>query len=449
LFRRNGLSSRLIMLKYLNEPDANNYQVLIEQYKEKITHLEYRIAYLERIAKVSQTLNSTLDLDMLLRNITQVAAELTNAEACSILLYDKDTKELKFTPATASTVSEKLTSIPVPIDDSIAGWVFKKARPMLIRNVTNDPRWNKHVDEMSNFHTRSILGVPLKIKQQIIGVLELLNKQDDIGFTQDDIQIATTLAAQVAVAIENARLWRDVQQAYEELSELDELKTNFVNLASHELRTPLAVIMGYASFLRDELSGQASEQLNMVLASALKLRKLIDDMTNLRYVKTHQIDLDVEIFSMRELVQEVLSEFSALMQAKSLRLKTQFPDGDDPINIEADRQKIYLIIANLVSNAIKFTSEDGIVLVGMSREGQKIILRVADTGVGIEKQKLDKIFEDFYQVEPSMTRRFQGLGIGLSIVKGMVEIHHGRITVKSVRGKGSQFTVMLPISIDL
>ena len=437
------------MLKYLEQPEQDNYQAIIEQYKEKVAHLEYRVAYLERITKISQTINSTLDLDLLLRTITQVATELTNTEACSILLYDKQTSELKFIPATASTVTQKLIGIPVSLDDSIAGWVFKKARPMLIRDVTADPRWNKKVDEMSEFQTRSILGVPLKIKKEVIGVLELLNKQDEIGFTQDDIQIATTLASQVAVAIENARLWQDLQQAYKELSELDQLKTDFVNLASHELRTPLAVILGYASFLRDELSGQASEQLNMVLASVLKLRNLIDDMTNLLHIKTHNIDLDVEIFSMRDLVKEVLAEFSTLMRAKSLRLKTSFPNGDDPVKIEADRQKMYLIIANLISNAIKFTPEDGAVLVGLMRKGQQIIVRVADTGIGIAKEKQNKIFEDFYQSEASMTRRFEGLGIGLSIVKGMVEIHHGRIKVDSIPGKGSQFTVTLPISIDL
>ncbi len=437
------------MLKYLEQPDRNNYQTLVEQYKEKIAHLEYRIAYLERIAKISQTLNSTLDLDMLLRSITQVATELTNTEACSILLYDNDTGELKFIPATASTVAEKLTGIPVPIDDSIAGWVFKKGRPMLIRDVTADPRWNKQVDEVSKFRTRSILGVPLKIKQQTIGVLELLNKQDELGFTQDDIQIATTLASQVAVAIENARLWRDLQKAYEELSELDRLKSDFVNLASHELRTPLAVILGYASFLRDEVSGQASQQLEIVLSSAIKLRNLIDDMTNLRHIKTRQIELSVEIFSMRELVQDVLAEFKSLMRAKSLRLKTAFLNGDDPVKIEADRQKIYLVIANLISNAIKFTPENGAIFVGLARKGQQITIRVADTGIGIDEQQQNKIFEDFYQIEPSMTRRFEGLGIGLSIVKGMVEIHHGHITVESVPGKGSQFTVTLPISIEL
>jgi len=439
-----------MMLKYLNTPEQNgDTQHAIEQYQEKIAHLEYRISYLERIAKISQTLNSTLELEPLLKNIVQVATELTHTEACSILLYDKGTGELKFTPVTISASAERLLDVAVPLDNSIAGWVFRKARPILIRDVKDDPRWNRHVDDVSEFHTHSILGVPLKIKRQVIGVLELLNKQDENGFTQDDIQIATTLAAHVTVAIENARLWRDVRQAYEELAELDKLKNEFVSIVSHELRTPLAVILGYASSLRDQVSGQASEQLNLVLASALKLRNLIDDMLNLRHIKNKDIELDVEIFSMRELVKEVLVEFQNLIQAKSLRMKLNFAEGDDPVNLEGDRQKIYLVVANLISNAIKFTPEKGVILVELVRKRQKICLRVADTGIGIPKDKLEKIFEDFYQVEPSLTRRFEGLGLGLSIVKGMVEIYHGHVTVDSVPGKGSQFVVTLPISIEL
>ncbi len=437
------------MLKYLDNSDKNNYESIIEQYKEKVAHLEYRVAYLERIAKVSQTLNSTLELDALLKSITQVATGLTNTEACSLLLYDEDTGELKFIPATLSTVAEKLVGIPVPLEGSIAGWVFKKGRPMLIRSVQDDPRWNQQVDELSDFQTRSILGVPLIIKRQVIGVLELLNKRDEIGFTQDDIQIATTLASHVAVAIENARLWRDIQRAYKKLEEVEQLKTDFVNLASHELRTPLAVILGYVSFLQDEVSGHAGEQLEMVLSSALKLRNLIDDMINLGHIKAQDVALDVEIFSMRELISDVVAEFDTLFAAKALRVKTRFSEGDDPVNIEADRQKIYLVVANLISNAVKFTPEGGAIFIELARKAQRIYIRIADTGIGIPKDRIGKIFEDFYQAEPSLTRRFDGLGIGLSIVKGLVESHNGTITVKSAEGKGSQFIVKLPISIDL
>ena len=413
-------------------------------YREQLAVLETRIAHLERVAEISQILNSTLELGPLLKIITRAGAELVQTEACSILLYDEETSELKFMPSTFSAGE----GIVVPIDNSIAGLVFKGSRPVLIGDVKNDPRWNDQVDHISDFDTRSILGAPLKIKNEVIGVMELLNKIDENGFAPEDVEIATTLAAQAAVAIENARLLASIQQAYEELAELDRLKSEFVSIASHELRTPLAVILGYASFLRDQVGEGGTEQLEIVLASAIKLRNLIDDMVNLHHVKNNDLQLQPATFSMTELVKEVLTEFQTLMIAKSLRVKVKLQAGeDDPITIEADRQKVYLIVANLISNAIKFTPENGFILVVLGRKDGYIYVRIADTGIGIPPDQLQKIFQDFYQVELSLTRRFAGLGLGLSIAKGMVEVHKGKITVESVVGRGSQFTVSLPISV--
>ena len=176
-------------------------QGLLEQ---RITGLEQRIAYLERIVKVSQILNSTLSLDPLLRIIIQSATELTHTEACSIMLLDKQTGELRF----AHTIGEgsaDLRNLTVSLDHSIAGWIVGKGKPLLIRDVKSDPRWNARIDEAIDFDTRSILGIPLRVKDETIGVLELLNKLGDEGPSQDDIQIASTLAAQAAIAIENAR----------------------------------------------------------------------------------------------------------------------------------------------------------------------------------------------------------------------------------------------------
>ena len=435
------------MLKYLDTPeqDDNDFDAETKRtYEEKIALLESRVAYLERIARISQVLSSTLELDPLLKIITQAGIELAKTEGCSILLYDQVSGQLKFMPSTFSTPTEL-----VPMDNSIAGLIFKRAKPVLIRDVKSDPRWNSQTDEVSDFDTHSILGVPLSIKNEVIGVMELVNKTGDEDFGQEDIQIAQMLASHAAVAIENARLWNDVQQAYEELSELDRLKSDFVSIASHELRTPLAVILGYASFLRDQVSGEATEQLEMVLSSAIKLRGLIDDMVNLRHVRSNELQLDLTIFSVRDLLLEVLSEFQALIAAKHLRVRVELEAGEaDPVDIEADRQKVYLVIANLISNAIKFTLENGFIMVTLGRSEGKIYLRVADTGVGIPEGQREKIFEDFYQVERSLTRRFEGLGLGLSIVKGMVEVHHGEILVESAEGRGSQFTVSLPISMD-
>ncbi len=415
-------------------------QGLLEQ---RIVGLEQRIAYLERIVKVSQILNSTLSLDPLLRIIIQSATELTHTEACSIMLLDKQTGELRFAHMIGETAAD-LRNLTVSLDNSIAGWIVNKGKPLLIRDVKSDPRWNAGIDEAIDFDTRSILGIPLRVKDETIGVLELLNKLGDEGFSQDDIQIASTLAAQAAIAIENARLLSELRHAYDDLAELDELKSNFVSIASHELRTPLAVILGYASFLREEVSGAAGEQVDIVLQSALRLRALIDDMVNLRHVDTGEVQLERDVFSMTELVKEVADEFGQVAVAKQQTLRLDLPD--DPLRIDADRQKIYLVLANLLSNAIKFTSSQGRVQVSAWKKGDEIWMTVMDTGIGIPERDYNHIFDRFYQVEPSLTRHYEGMGLGLSIAKSMVELHKGRIWVESVVGKGSRFTVALPVS---
>lgn len=414
-----------------------------ELLEQKIVSLERRIAYLERIVKVSQILNSTLSVEPLLRIIIQSATELTHTEACSIMLLDKRTGELRFTHSTGEG-SEGLRDVTVPLENSIAGWIVRKRKPLLIRDAKTDPRWHSQIDKTIDFDTRSILGVPLKVKDEVIGVMELLNKVDEQGFVQDDIQIANTLAAQAAIAIENARLLDELQRAYDDLAELDQLKSNFVSIASHELRTPLSVILGYASFLREEVSGEAGEQIDIVLQSAMRLRSIIDDMVNLRHVDTGQAQLERDIFSMTELISDVAGEFDQLAKAKQQILRVDLPE--DPLKIDADRQKIYLVLANLLSNAIKFTLPQGRVQVSARRKGEEIWVRVMDTGIGIPERDYNRIFDRFYQVEPSLTRRYEGMGLGLSVAKSMVELHNGRIWVESVVDKGSRFTVALPIS---
>jgi signal transduction histidine kinase len=283
----------------------------------------------------------------------------------------------------------------------------------------------------------------------VIGVLEVINKKTDEGFNEDDIQIASTLSAQASIAIENARLLDELQQAYRDLSEIDQIKNDFVSIASHELRTPLAVILGYASFLKDNVKGQASEQLDIVLSSAMKLRSLIDDMVNLRHIQANDLLLSPTIFSLKQLVQDITKEFSEIISTKQLVLTTKFTPADSPLNLEADRQKVYLILANLVNNAIKFTPEGGRIHINIELKGHKYWIEVIDTGIGIPKSEYDRIFDQFYQVEPSLTRKYQGMGLGLSITKGMVEVHKGRVWVESIVGKGSKFTVVLPTAPDV
>jgi signal transduction histidine kinase len=411
--------------------------------EERVGILERRVAALERILKISQILTSTLQLEPLLQTIIQAATELTGTQAGSIMLVDKNTGELRFEAASGSR-REEVKRVTVPLEGSIAGWIVREGKPLMIPDVRQDPRFYTRVDETTDFETRSILGVPLQVKGEVIGVLEALNKTGDGIFTQADVQTLSTLAAHAAIAIENARLLTQIQKAYEELSELDQLKSEFVSIASHELQTPLTVILGYASFLKQEATGATSEQLDIVLRSALRLRSLINDMINLRHIETGEAELELEQLSLNELVTTITAEFASLAEAKKqtigIKLASQLPI------VKADRQKLHLVLANLLSNAIKFTPEGGGIQVAVEAKGNEVWVSVRDTGIGIPPREQERIFDRFYQVEPSLTRRFEGIGLGLSIAKGMVELHGGRIWVESVEGMGSSFTFALPLS---
>jgi signal transduction histidine kinase len=411
--------------------------------EEKVEVLERRVSVLERILRISQILTSTLQLEPLLQTITQAATELTDTEAGSIMLVDKNTGELRFEAAIGSK-REEVKRVTVPLEGSIAGWIVREGKPLLIPDVRQDPRFYTQVDETTDFETRSILGVPLQVKGKVIGVLEALNKTGAGIFTQDDVQTLSTLAAHAAIAIENARLVTEIRKAYEELSELDRLKSDFVAIASHELQTPLTVILGYASFLKEEATGAASEQLDAVLRSAFRLRSLIDDMINLRHIETGETELELEQLSLNELVATITAEFASLAEARKQNVSIKL--ASQPPMMEADRQKLHLLLANLLSNAIKFTPEGGRIEVEVETKGNEVWVSVRDTGIGIPPREQERIFDRFYQVEPSLTRRFGGMGLGLSIAKGMVDLHGGRIWVESVEGMGSSFTFALPLS---
>jgi signal transduction histidine kinase len=290
-----------------------------------------------------------------------------------------------------------------------------------------------------------LLAVPLQVKKQRIGVLEAINKQDDKVFSQEDVEMLMTLAAQAAVAIENARLVGALRDAYQRLGQLDKLKSDFISIASHELRTPLSLILLYAAMLREDLGEGAKAQLDPVLRAATRLRGIMETMFNLRYLETGQMDLAPSLFDLRAEVQEACKDYDTLAGTAGLALSTGLPDEEMPIY--ADREKVRVVLDNLISNAVKFTSAGGHVRVALCRRGRDLEMSVADTGIGIPEEDLERIFERFYQVEDHLIRRQGGMGLGLSIVRGLVDLHGGRVWSESVLGRGSRFVVVLPSGI--
>jgi signal transduction histidine kinase len=403
-----------------------------------------RLQQLERILEISRELTSTVSLEPLLHKIVQVAAELTSSEETSILLLNTRTGELRFRAASGDT-DGRLRDIPVPVEDSIAGAVLLSGEPSIISDTLSEPRHYKVVGQRIGLETHSLLAVPLQIKERRIGVLEAINKQGGGQFGREDVETLTTLAAQAAVAIENARLVGDLRRAYEQLGELDRLKSDFIAIASHELRTPLGLILLYAAMIRDQMGAAEGQQLDAVLRAAMRLRHIIETMLNLRYLETGEMEMVLEHFDLCKEVQGACEDYGAIAESGGLTLSTDLPG--EGVTILADREKVRVVLDNLISNAVKFTPSGGRVQVALSSQGDWVEIAVNDTGVGIPSEELDRVFDRFYQVEDHMTRRHGGMGLGLSIVKGLVKLHGGRVLAESVPGRGSRFVVRLPTTV--
>ena len=409
------------------------------------SQLARRLAILERIAEISLVLNSTLELEPLLAYLMDAAAAIAEAEAASVLLWDARAAALVFTATTTNSAALNLVGQPVPLDGSIAGTVMREQRIVQVDDVERDARHYRSVDRATDFRTRSILAAPLVSKDQPIGVLEILNKRT-LPWTADDRHYVSTLAAQAAVAIRSAQLVADLQRANAELSELDRLKNDFIAIASHELRTPLGVILGYASFLQEMSSGEVNEHATKVVNSALQLRRIIEDMTNLRYLKQREPQLVRAPVRLGALLQAVGDDMLELCSAEGHRLEIVLPPAD--LLVDVDESWISMALTNVLSNAVRFTPPGGRITVASSvPNAAEAWVTVTDTGIGLAPDALERVFEEFFQVEHHMTRRHGGLGIGLSIARRLVQAHGGRIWASSPGlGQGTTFTLALPLA---
>jgi signal transduction histidine kinase len=414
------------------------------EWDERVADLERRVAVLTQLTLLSTVLNSELELDRLLVLLMDAAAEITHAEAASVLLWDRNTHELRFTATTTSSTPLNLIGQPVPLEGSIAGTIMREQRIVQVDNVESDPRHYSKVDENTEFQTRSILGVPMTSKDRPIGVLEVLNKKQ-LPWTEDDGNYLSILAAQAAVAIESAQMVRALQKANNELSELDKLKNDFISIASHELRTPLGVILGYSSFLQDTSDNQVSEHATKVLNSALHLRQIIESLTNLRYLYQRETEIHREHVRLRDLIAEAQEDMLKLSEARGHQFDVHLPPEEWIVNV--DQIRMGMALTNLFNNAVRFTPPGGFIQVQAEQHNSnEVWITVTDNGIGLAEDQIERVFEAFYQVEDHMTRKHGGLGIGLSIVKALVEAHGGRVWATSPGlGQGTTFTLVLAL----
>jgi signal transduction histidine kinase len=381
-----------------------------------------------RLIEISRDLASTLDLDTLLDDIVRAAADITQAEAASILLYDDTARQLYFQVAT-NIDEPTMRGLIVPLEKSIAGWIVTNRQSVRIDDAHKDTRFFSDVEQTIGYSTKSLLGIPLITKNKVVGVLEVVNKKRG-RFTDPDESMLTVLGAQAAVAIENARLFQQ-----------SDLIAEFV----HELRTPLASLSTATYLLlRPEMSREQRDQIvNNIHNETLRLNSLASSFLDLARLESGRVQFRKMRFSVADLLYECRDVMMTKAQETDIQIRVDVP-SDMPV-LEADRDKIKQVMLNLLSNAIKYNRPNGSVMVSGNFSETEVSIGIQDTGMGIPEDSVPHLFEKFYRVREHEGKA-TGTGLGLSICKQIIQGHNGRIEVKSKIGVGTSFTLFLPRS---
>lgn len=457
-----------------------------------------RIRELAALNEVSTLLTATLDLDELLQLIMERIQALMGGEASSLLLKVEDTDELVFRVGLGQH-AEALKGQRLKVGNGIAGWVFQHGAPLIVPDVRTDSRFYQGFDYQTGFTTKSILCVPLKTREKVIGVVEILNGPTTTPFSQDDVNLLSAVVAHAATAIENVRLYTAVkshavglerkveertreveaantqlEKALEQAEAASDHKSTFLANVSHELRTPLNTIIGFSEILRDQHFGSLTEKqarhVHNIHRAGHQVLQLINDLLDLSKVEAGRVELQRQTTPIDPLIADAIAMIKDQSNKKDLMLGF-LPEETLPL-LNVDPCRVKQILTNLLSNAVKFTPSGGRVIItarrvqgsGFKVQGKTggnsepstmnherrrdfVEILVRDTGIGIRPEDHAKLFQPFMRLEAALRLQYEGTGLGLVIARYLVEMHGGRIWVESEgEGKGSAFIFTLPVA---
>jgi signal transduction histidine kinase len=437
--------------------------------RSKSVQLLQRLASLTNIGK---TISLRFTTDQLLMAIYTECMRIVDCSLFTIALLDESTNELSF----ELDVRDE-TFLPkdrIPVGEGLNSWVVRHHQALLIGSVAEEERYGvKAVADTKP--TESWLGVPMIVRDRVIGVISVESYKKN-AFTQDDVILLTAIANQAAVAIENAHLYKDLegltyaleQRVMERTNELretnlrlmaaDRSKNQFLANMSHELRTPLNSIIGFSSVLlestREKIAPRLYKFLENIHAAGNHLLELINDILDLSKIEAGKMELRADVFDLRDTiaaVERVMKGFAA-----EANVKIMSDIAEDVPQVRLDEGRLKQILFNLLSNAVKFSPRGGPVQVTVRHvpkhvspiSVEAVRIDVADQGIGIPAEELERIFDEFYQTEHGRRSRRGGTGLGLSLTRNFVELHHGTIEVQSAPGQGSCFTLYLPVDYD-
>jgi PAS domain S-box-containing protein len=395
---------------------------------------------------------SSFDLHTVLNTLVESAAQLCEADSSSLFRYNGTKLHWSASYGFSQEYNDYLKGYTetqhVPVGrGTLVGRVALECAIIQIPDVIADPEYTWFEGQkVAGF--RTMLGVPLLREGNLIGVLEVT--RSTVGtFTDKQIELATTFAHQAVIAIENVRLFDEIQDKSRQLAEASRHKSQFLANMSHELRTPLNAILGYTELILDEVYGETAEKMRVVLerieSNGRHLLGLINDVLDMSKIEAGQLTLSLLDYSLDNLIQTVFSAVEPLANEKQIALKIEIvptlPQG------RGDERRLTQVLLNLVGNAIKFTDIGEVSIKGASADGS-FHVAVCDTGPGISPTDQAKLFQEFQQADNSITRKKGGTGLGLAISRRIIEMHGGKIWVESRVGQGSTFSFMLPVIVE-
>ncbi|MCB0345521.1 MAG: GAF domain-containing protein [Bdellovibrionales bacterium] len=403
------------------------------------------------LARLPLLLNSSLETQTIISAaVRHLAAELS-AEAGTVFLADRKTGELTFWALEGG--KQELVGKRIGKGKGIVGWVIEHEEAAVVRDTTQDPRFYQNVDRDSAFITKNLICAPLATRGGILGAVQVLNSTAPSGFTEDDRDFLTQAANQLALAIDNARLYETLARQNKQLAALAKKKDEMMSVIAHEFRTPLMLVQSAADLLasgamQDEESQQKiSETLRR---GAERVTKLLTNIQSMSLISDRKLAVEAEEFDLPEMIRGVAESRMPGINQRSLFLHLEIePDIDTVVGDEA---LLSIVVANLLDNAIRFTPDGGKIVVSARHSAGEIEVGVRDTGIGIEADQIPAIFDKFYEVtdvlnHSSGTYEFKsaGLGLGLATVWAILEAHGTQVKVESTPGKGSYFSFRIPL----
>jgi two-component system sensor histidine kinase HydH len=405
---------------------------------------------LDTILRFGSLINSSLNIEDVLDHAMKWAEEFMDAEASSVYELNKEKNEI-FIRLARGEKREPVSGIRLKVGEGISGWVVKTGRPVVSQDVRKDKRFSNKYDKKTGFKTRSMICVPLIAKDEPIGALQVINKKSKKPFTQADFQLLTGMAQQIAVAMENAKLYQRLEEDFALTTQELKITQNklirserlmamghLVQGVAHEIRNPIMTIGGFAQRLKKELKEDhgLEKYVDAILEEAIRLEKLVKQVREFMNVQSASLTMD----KIPPVVDEVIKIFKPLAKTQKVKIVKEI-DGDTPL-IKMDSAQMVTALSNVVENALESMSGGGTLTLGVNRQNNNVLITVRDTGCGIPAEQLDAIYDPF------VTSKTRGAGLGLTMVHQIIMNHQGEIKISSQLENGTIVILRLPVPVD-